>query len=534
MKKHIFTLLITVFSIGAFAQVGINTDNSDPDPSAMLDVKSSDKGFLPPRLTLSEIESIPNPAEGLIVYNTETRSLYVFNGSIWTDINGNTYQPAIGDFFEGGIVFYIDSNGSGLVCALTNQSAEAEWGCFDTYFGTSSAIGTGAQNTNQIVAGCTTPGIAAAICANLTLNGYDDWFLPSKDELNEMYQNKSLIDANATENGGSAFGSDLYWSSSDVWSNAWTQNFGNGNQSTTLKSTLQRVRAVRAFSCPSTTPAVPAAIFGNTTVAFNALEETYIIAEVLHALSYQWTVPTGANIISGQGTTSIKVNYGTASGDVSVRAIGLCGNSNYKTLGVNVEINCGSSFVDARDGKTYNTVAIGPKCWMKENLNYDQSAYGYDDCYGYNSANCEIYGRLYDWDAIMQGASSSNTNPSGVQGVCPAGWHIPSDSEWDVLAGFLGGPTIAGGKMKETDTIHWLPPNTGATNSSGFTGLPGGMYSVPNFYNLSEHGWFWSCTNDSNSSYAWAKRLIFDSEGLASSSQYTGKRLSVRCVVLDD
>jgi uncharacterized protein (TIGR02145 family) len=108
-------------------------------------------------------------------------------------------------------------------------------------------------------------------------------------------------------------------------------------------------------------------------------------------------------------------------------------------------------------GQVYNTVQIGSQCWLKENLNY---AVGNSWCYDDNSSNCDIYGRVYDWNTALT--------------ACPPGWHLPSDAEWDVIVNYLGGSSIAGGKMKEAGFAHWKLPNTGATNESGFTALPGG------------------------------------------------------------
>jgi transcriptional regulator CtsR len=134
------------------------------------------------------------------------------------------YIPSIGENYKGGIVFYLDGNGGGLVCAETDQSS-GQWGCYGTSIsGTGTGIGTGAANTAAIVAGCSESGIAARICNNLVLNGYSDWFLPSKDELNLMYQNLKLA-------GIGGFADSGYWSSSENSSNnAWKQNFNNGNQ----------------------------------------------------------------------------------------------------------------------------------------------------------------------------------------------------------------------------------------------------------------------------------------------------------------
>ncbi|MFI4955126.1 MAG: FISUMP domain-containing protein, partial [Gammaproteobacteria bacterium] len=98
--------------------------------------------------------------------------------------------------------------------------------------------------------------------------------------------------------------------------------------------------------------------------------------------------------------------------------------------------SCGGPLVDMRDGKQYKTVCIGNQTWMAENLNYDASG---SVCYNNDPANCAIYGRLYDWNTIMQGALSSTSVPSGVQGVCPKGWHVPSKAEFDTLMMFLGG-----------------------------------------------------------------------------------------------
>ena len=113
------------------------------------------------------------------------------------------------------------------------------------------AIGAGAQNTIDIEAGCTTSGIAADICANLTLGGYSDWFLPSKDELNEMYVNKAAINTTAIANGGSSFTFNRYWSSTDLasppFNRAWGQNFYNDEPFFSNKSYPHFVRAVRAF-----------------------------------------------------------------------------------------------------------------------------------------------------------------------------------------------------------------------------------------------------------------------------------------------
>jgi hypothetical protein len=157
----------------------------------------------------------------------------------------------IGSYYAGGIVFYIDQTGKhGLVCTLSDQSSAAEWGCYGTSLdgadGTS--IGTGGQNTLDIVSGCYTVGTAAHLCYNLNFNGFDDWFLPSLDELSFMYHNKNAINEVALTNGGEALFEDYYWSSSEYSSwQAWPFIFTDGNSGTIEKNIKARVRAVRAF-----------------------------------------------------------------------------------------------------------------------------------------------------------------------------------------------------------------------------------------------------------------------------------------------
>ena len=164
-------------------------------------------------------------------------------------------------------------------------------------------------------------------------------------------------------------------------------------------------------------------------------------------------------------------------------------------------------------GQTYNTVLIGDQCWFKENLNY---ATGNSWCYDNDHAKCATYGRLYDWETAL--------------GVCPSGWHIPTDVEWTTLTNYLGGESVAGGKMKEAGYAHWLSPNTGATNTSGFTALPGGYRSYHGyFYNLTEKANFWSST-ESTSAGAWYQYLFYDHDDVYRYSYSKTSGGSARCL----
>ena len=170
------------------------------------------------------------------------------------------------------------------------------------------------------------------------------------------------------------------------------------------------------------------------------------------------------------------------------------------------------------DGNVYHTVKICNQVWMVENLKTtkysdgtpipqvtDQTAWNALSetdkayCYYNNNASKEgdTYGVLYTWPAAMNGKTYSIANPSGVQGACPVGWHIPSYAEWDEITKCLGGQLVAGGPMKEAGTLHWNSPNKDATNSSGFTALPGGYRNEDGaFRDLRSSGMWWSTTEN--------------------------------------
>ncbi|MBU0613804.1 DUF1566 domain-containing protein, partial [Patescibacteria group bacterium] len=147
----------------------------------------------------------------------------------------------IGDWFHGGIVFYTDGSGHGLIAPQQDQTTGVEWGCLYTSIPGAASLTDGAANTTAIVAVCHTRPIAASVCDELSLNGYSDWFLPAKDQLNYLYQQKNLI-------GG--FAPNYYWSSSEYDLNyAWFQMFTYGYQLNGFgKDYIDYVRCVRSFS----------------------------------------------------------------------------------------------------------------------------------------------------------------------------------------------------------------------------------------------------------------------------------------------
>ena len=200
-------------------------------------------------------------------------------------------------------------------------------------------------------------------------------------------------------------------------------------------------------------------------------------------------------------------------------------------------------YMTDHDGNAYTSVTIGTQVWMVENLKTtkyndgsaiplvtDEAAWaefstpGY--CwYGNDAATYKAtYGALYNWYVVD---SASN----GGKNVCPSGWHVPSDAEWTTLTTYLGGDSVAGGKLKETGNAHWTYPNTGATNEAGFTALPGGRRNDDGSFDfIKGYGYWWSSTEYSPM-YAYVRDLIYNSSfvpNFGDFKKYHG--LSIRCL----
>jgi hypothetical protein len=310
--KNLFLALILLAPYFLFSQVGIGTTN--PHVSALLELNSNNSGLLIPRMTVSQrINEINTPATGLLVYQTDgIEGFYYFDGSVWlalsedgdsdssnelelpqspnpgdmsywngtnwevipTTVNeGATLQMIggvptwvggidpnikIGDFIEGGVVFYLaptptdlDGDGTpdnGLICSIEDQGT-VEWSVgidYKTTAATGINIGDGAINTDKIIdkRGGVSTNYAAGLARNYRGGGFDDWFLPSNGELIEMFLNKADIDSGGNE----LHVSDYYWSSTE-WSlnSAYIQRSTDVSPTANGKSLSLKVRAIRAF-----------------------------------------------------------------------------------------------------------------------------------------------------------------------------------------------------------------------------------------------------------------------------------------------
>ncbi|MCE1188139.1 MAG: hypothetical protein LWX56_03280 [Ignavibacteria bacterium] len=190
------------------------------------------------------------------------------------------------------------------------------------------------------------------------------------------------------------------------------------------------------------------------------------------------------------------------------------------------------SIVTDWDGNHYHTVAIGGQVWLQENLASSHYWNGQAISGAVNYQNSDslgaIYGKLYSWDAAMNGAIVE-----GSQGACPSGWHVPSDKEWSKLESFLGGVSEAGMKLKESGTVHWKAPNTYSTNSSGFSLLPAGEFDAhytPNVFQLmGQYAVLWTSTQTS-STIAKERYFGWDTAASMQYNWYKTMKYSVRCL----
>ncbi len=263
MKKVSIVTVWFIICYSVQAQVGVGTVT--PHASSVLDVVSTAKGFLPPRMTSTQRNAISAPANGLIIFCTDCGVVgqpQFYSGSSWYNMLGQAAAAplSVGLSAFGGKIAYILQPGDpgydanvvhGLVAAPSDVSTDAMWGCFSTIItgADGTAIGTGNQNTIDILAGCAEDGIAAKLCADLSITDqdgtvYNDWYLPSKNELIKLYQNRVAIGGfNTSVN---------YWSSTEGINqliDAWILNFSNGSGVDVMKDTQPEihVRAVRAF-----------------------------------------------------------------------------------------------------------------------------------------------------------------------------------------------------------------------------------------------------------------------------------------------
>jgi len=426
------------------AQVGINTDGTLPDNSAMLDVRSTTKGMLVPRMTTAERNGIANPATGLLVFCTDNNQYYSNKGIP----SAPNWVMVSSQWKENGNNIYFNTGNVGIGIASPTQMLEVNGSISATYGGRLNAgyrFGDGSENT-----GFSSPD-------------------PNSIAMVNGGSQTAIIDASG--------------------------RLGVGVVTPSTAAQLEVASTMRGFLPPRM-----------STQQMNA-----IVGPVAGLMIFNVTINT------------MCWYNGSAWDRGTVRDGQSCGTFVY-------------------GGQVYNTTVIGFQCWMKENLNvgnfisWNQQATNNGTiekgCKGNSPAECATYGGLYQWDEMMNYTASSSASPSGRQGICPAGWHLPGDAEWTEMITYLGGESVAGGALKETGLLHWFSPNTGATNSSGFTALPAGYLSPPTSPGWSG-GWaFFASATETSPTLIIARKLVDNSAAVerVTGSLTKGYSLSVRCV----
>lgn len=284
----------------------------------------------------------------------------------------------------------------------------------------------------------------------------------------------------------------------------------------------------------------------NSLIGANNLPTT-ISFEYDTTTSYRYSIPANPDTLSGKSTTKRIAELSGLTPNTTyhyrVKAVNSMGTSYgsdkiFTTLPVyekdivfNPDLTYGQ--LHDIDGNTYKTIEIGTQVWMAENLATTKFNDGTDISWATNSTSLTLatqpayswynnvtvaYGALYNWFAVNSGK------------LCPSGWHVPSDDEWTTMSTFLGGLPVAGSKLKETGTIHWQSPNSGATNSSGFSAIPGGYrYYNGTFNAIKRYAYFWTST-ESSSANAYGRDMYYGYSNLDRISSDKRSGLSVRCI----
>ncbi len=591
MKKiqlFLYVIVLLIY-IPAFSQVGIGT--ATPDASAKLDIISTTQGLLPPRMTTTQRDAIVSPATGLVIFNTTTNSLEYKSSSVWVMLtptsmgtigapttNGATITSGVlslspANATNGGILtsgtqtiggpktFNADIHTHGLTIGLGSGN-----------IGTNTAIGTQSLNTNTSGAYNTALGSSAlqlnTLGNNNTASGYQTLYTNTTGNNNTANGHNSLLantgsfntalgSSSLTNNtsgiNNTASGYQTLASNTTGDNNTATgfqsmgtngigaSNTANGYQSLALNTNGANNTAIGNQALLSNTTGNNNTAIGNLALGTNTTGTNNTAigygADIASAALTNATAIGNAAIVSTSNTVQL--------GNTSITSINT--SAKYTGSGFATPTGTNAQYLMA-DGTTSTasaivipdalpTIQIGTQKWMEKNLNTafyrngDSIHYVSDAtewaglttgawCYYNNDpANGEIYGKLYNWYAV-----------NDPRGLAPTGWHVPTEVEWTTLTTTLGGGSLAGGKMKVAGTTRWTAPNTGATNSSGFAGLPGGTRDGNGSFGFIGGNGFWWSSTENDATVAWYRYLYYNWSDVYNDLSVKSGGFSVRCL----
>jgi len=551
MKFQFSTLLILVLNTCiAFSQVGINGDGSVPDPSAMLDIKSTTHGLLIPRMSDEAQNRIPSPATGLLVYNTTNNSLNFFNGSAWFQIESSLCSSTIGSSVQGGgisissepvslanpsAILDISDSSRGLLLPhiAPNQISNPVTGLIIfsiltnrlIYFNGSQWVEPCAVWTGNYGSGGTQHSIGVSI--NATGAAPDPSAMLDISSVDKGMLIPRMSDSDR-DNLLPAVGLTIYNTSEN------TIEFYNGTGWYRMN-----------------TPSEPSISITPTATLLQSGDSVTFTVNTVNggtSPSYQWSVNYS---VTGSGPV---FSYIPTNGDL-VQCILISSETCVTTpvaysqqVQLTVTTPCPGISHVAYAGKTYHTVKVGNQCWMRENLNVGALVSRWTEqtnnqviekyCYNDEEDNCTTYGALYQWGEVVQyknGASNTtnwNPVPDGyVQGLCPLGWHIPQATEWTELINNAGGANIALSTLKEAGASHWAL-TVPANNNSGFTALPsgarfnGGIFMGVDYNQFAMH-WSSAIFNTEQAWYFYLDRMTVTGESYMATKKHG---YAIRCL----
>ena len=440
--KKIFLIMLVFAGLATKAQVGIGVAATDVDASAQLEVKSTNKGLLIPRMTASQKAAISSPANGLLVYQTDgTSGFYYYNGSSWNSI-------------------VVDVSGYATTLSLNAetaraQSAEATLTSSLATKATTTALNTEVSRAQSAEAGLTSSlnaETARAQSAEATLTSS----LATKATTNDL--NTEVLRAQAAE---ATLTSSLA-TKANLASPSFTGVVTVGGASSTASAAVEVSSTTKGFLPPRMTGAQRDAI--SSPAAGLVL----------------WCTNCGDNgELNVYNGTSWKNMVGGTTSTAIIPPIVTIGSQVWMNINLNVDrYRNGDPIPKVEDGATWQSSTTGAYCYY----NNDSATYA------------AKYGKLYNWYAV-----------NDSRGLAPVGYHVPTKTEWETLINTNGGILDAGASLKEVGTTYWDQGNVGATNSTGFSARGGGYRHPDNgcsFYYEKTFSYFWVSTpNGGNTAY---------------------------------
>ncbi|MBK6345440.1 MAG: fibrobacter succinogenes major paralogous domain-containing protein [Bacteroidales bacterium] len=558
-SKILYIFLTSVFLLTtriSYSQIAINTDGSMPDNSAMLDMKTTDRGLLIPRLPTTSRDQIPSPANGLIIYNTTTNRFNYYDGNFWFELESVFISSTIGSL-----------NMAGGVSISANPDLPAENSAILDVNNPTRGILIPRTIPNLITA----PSIGLIIYNNATnqLSYYNgiEWIslcaistgitgaegsqasigIASNTD-NSVAHHSAMLDVSASNKGvllprlNNAQRDALFPSTGLVIFNTSENNieYYNGSAWYRLISELP--------SSPISVAHFPS--YDQIVWNWNT---------VVGALGYKWNSINDYSSAEEMGTIITKTETGLLCNTEYSRyvwAYNECGYSQPELMN-QTTLLCftpGSGVVDI-DGNSYATTIIGTQEWMAENLKTTKYSDGTNISYpGNNNTDWQIningayswhsndiswkdsYGALYNWMAVVNSS-----------GLCPVGWHIPSDSEWSQLTNFINGgsstggmhlkscrqanPLIKGSSCFTDSHPRWdYYPLTYGTNAYEFSAYPGSCRNFDgSFWDLGGGGYWWTSTFK-NTTQSWFWVMSFGYPTIGHNSNFKNTGYSVRCL----